>query len=117
MARKTAIAICQTIYAPIPLMTSRMPVRAIKPGGRLFSDQGDSFQLTTDHGLTVLTGSADFSLLGHLAELQASGCNRLHIDLTHCGPVSTKGRAVLNALANGENLQGTTPCNFERGLE
>ncbi|MEN8134649.1 MAG: DUF3656 domain-containing protein [Thermodesulfobacteriota bacterium] len=117
MARKTTIPICQTIYTPIPLMTSRIPLRGIKSGSRLFSDKGDSLQLTTDHGLTVLTGSADFSLLEHLTELQASGCNRLHIDLAHCGPFSVKGRAVLNALANGENLQGTTAFNFERGLE
>lgn len=111
IARKSEIKICQTIYAPIPLMISRIPLRTIKPGSSLFTDQGDSCRFNTDQGLTVLTSSEDFSLLGYLTELPLSGCDRLHIDLSHCGPFSAKGRAVSQALSDGQPLPGTTTFN------
>ncbi len=117
IARNSGMEVCQTIYGPIPLMTSRIPVRGIKPSSHLFSDQGDSFRLDTNQGLTVLNSAADFSLLGYRQDLQTSGCNRFHMDLSHCGPFSTKGKAVLHALVSGANLQGTTAFNFERGLK
>lgn len=116
MARSNEIKICQTIYAPIPLMTSRIPLRTIKPGSNLSTDQGDSFRINTDQGLTVLTSSEDFSLLGHLTELPLASCSRMHIDLAHCGPFSARGRAVLQALSDGQPLNKTTIFNYERGL-
>lgn len=117
MARNVGMEICLPIYAPIPLMTSRIPVRGIKPGSSIFSDRSDTFQLHADQGLTILANAMDFSLLGYLDELQVSWCSRFHIDLSHCGPFSAKGQDVLQAFTADRILPETTTFNFERGLE
>jgi putative protease len=117
MARKNEIKICVTIHAPLALMTSRIPAKGIKTGGHLFSGEGAKFQLNNTPGLTVLHNAADFSLLAHLDELQAVGCSRFHLDLSHCGPLSPRGRMVLQAWTDQKSLPETTAFNFARGLE
>jgi putative protease len=117
MARQNEMKICATIYAPLALMTSRIPAKGIEPDGHLFSAQGDKFRLHHAHeGLTIVNNVADFSLLAHLDELLAAGCGRYHIDLSLCGPSSARGRAVLAAWTDKKSLPDTTAFNFDRGL-
>ena len=116
LARDLGLAVNLTVYAPLPLLTSRIPLRGARPGNRFVSDQGEELRLAAELGLTVLTGARDFSLLGRLHELPDPG--RLHIDLSHCGPFSPRGQQVLQALRhNDSSLAGTTIFNLERGLE
>jgi putative protease len=107
-----------TVYGPLPLLTSRIPLRGTRPGDRIGSDQGEEFRLENDQGLTVLRSGNDFSIIDRLAGLPGANIARLHLDLSHCGPFSARGRSVFQALqTGGAPLAGTTLFNFERGLE
>jgi len=116
LSRDVGIPTSLTIHAPLPLLTSRIPLRGIKPGDRLHSDQGEELRLMNDPGLTVLASTSDFSLIDRLAELPEA--TRLHVDLSHCGPFSAHGRSVMAALrGSAPALADTTAFNFLRGLE
>jgi len=118
LARDLGGPVCLTVYGPIPLLTSRIPLKGARSGDRVNSDQGEEFRLEHDQGLTVLASGNDFSIIDRLAELPEVNGARLHVDLSGCGPFSSRGRAVLPALrVGGARLAGTTPFNFERGLE
>lgn len=118
LARDIGIPQVLTVYAPLPLLTSRIPLRGMRPGDRLHSGQDGEFRLLNDQGLTVLASGADFSLLGRLPDLAGAATARLHVDLSGRGPFSSRGRAVLQALRSGGGvLPETTAFNFDRGLE
>ncbi|NTV14742.1 MAG: U32 family peptidase [Desulfobulbaceae bacterium] len=116
LTRALGLPLNLTAYAPLELLTSRIPLRGIRPGDRLRSDQGEELRLINVQGLTVLNSSSDFSLLDQLNELPEA--TRLHVDLSHCGPFSPRGRSVLAAICRaGSPLPDTTAFNFLRGLE
>lgn len=105
-----------TVYTPLPLMLSRIPVRGVRPGALLRSEGGEGYRLGKAHGLTEVLAEQDFSLLGHLAELKKLGATRIIVDLSHCGATSAKGRQVLAALAADKPLPETILFNYRRGL-
>ncbi len=105
-----------TIYAPLPILISRIPIKGVRPGTVLRSDQSEGYRIQAAHGLTEVTAEKDFSLSGLLDQLKALGCTSMLADLSHCGAVSPKGRRVLAALAADQPLPETTPFNFSRGL-
>jgi putative protease len=63
-------------------------------------------------GLTVVRPEQDFSLVGHLGELQKMGCSRFIVDLAHLGATSAEGRRVLAAFAQDATLPGTSTFNY-----
>ncbi|HSH13401.1 MAG TPA: DUF3656 domain-containing protein, partial [Desulfurivibrionaceae bacterium] len=69
LSRELGGPITLTVYGPLPLLTSRIPVRGSRTGDRFRSDQGEEFRLEIDQGLTVLTSLNDFSIIDRLAEL------------------------------------------------
>ncbi|MFA7383494.1 MAG: peptidase U32 family protein [Desulfurivibrionaceae bacterium] len=105
-----------TVYSPLPVMLSRIPVRGVRPGSLLKAEGGEGYRVLQTHGLTEVLTEQDFSLLGHLAEFKAMGCARIIVDLSHCGAMSAKGKQVLAALAADHPLPETTPFNYLRGL-
>ncbi len=117
LARDAGLATAVTVYAPIPLITSRIPLRGIRPDSPVVSDRGEQYRVVQRGGLSVLSSETDFSLLGQLDSLQAAGCERLIVDLSHLGPFSPRGRQVLEALRRGKDLSGTTSFNFLTHLE
>jgi putative protease len=68
-------------------------------------------------GLTIVQAETDFSLLGRLDELRNMGCRSFIVDLSHIGPFSPEGKKVLEALRRGQDVPGTSPFNYERGME
>lgn len=107
-----------TVYGPVVLMTSRIPLAAAD--GDIFqtSRKSESFRLHNDHGLTVLENRLDFSLLDKLPILKGMGISRFCVDLTNCGFFSEKGQAIMQGLSTGEPLPyPTTSWNFDRGLQ
>jgi len=105
-----------TIYSPLLLLTSRIPLRGIRPGDHLHDSQGEELRLVNDPGLTVLANGSDFSLIGRLDELPEIAS--LHVDLSRCGPFSQRGHTVLTAVHGaGSAPPDTTTFNFSRGLE
>ena len=105
-----------TVYSPLPVMLSRIPVRGVRSGTVLRAEGGEGYRVFQHHDLTEVLAEQDFSLLGHLAELKSMGCGRLIADLSHCGAMSAKGKQVLAALVSDQPLPETTTFNFKRGL-
>ena len=117
LRRETGLELALTVYAPVPLITSRIPIKGVRGDSPVVSDRGEHYRVEQRSGLSVLSSETDFSLLGQLPALQALGCNRLIVDLSHLGPFSPRGRQVLDALRKGHDLAGTSPFNFLSTLE
>ena len=105
-----------TVYSPLVVMLSRIPVRGVRPGAVLRAEGGEGYRVFQHHGLTEVLAEQDFSLLGHLGALKSMGCARIIVDLSHCGAMSAKGQQVLAALAADQPLPETTGFNYQRGL-
>ncbi|MEZ4601779.1 MAG: DUF3656 domain-containing protein [Syntrophotaleaceae bacterium] len=105
------------VYGTVPLLTSRIRIRELRPGSRIESDRGEGYRLDQRNGLSVLQPETDFSLLDRLNELQSMGCGSFFIELSHIGPFSPQGKKVIEALKRGQNIPGTSPFNYERGME
>lgn len=116
-ARTTGIPAAVTVYAPVPLITSRIPVRGVRSDTPVLSDRGEAYRVEGRSGVTVLTAETDFSLLGRLRELRALGCDRFILDLSHIGPFSPSGKQVLEAMRREVDPPNTSPFNFVQGME
>ena len=114
--RPLALPLAVTVYSPMPVLLSRIPVRGVRPGSMLYSDRNEGFRVRTFHALTEIAGEHDFSLLGHVHELRGMGCGHLIVDLSHCGAASARGREVLAALDVDRRLPAALSFNYERGL-
>jgi putative protease len=110
--RETGLPLTVTAYANLPMMTSRIPLRGVKSEHPLVSDRDEAYRMDNRAGLTVIRPEQDFSLIGHLGELQQMGCSRFVVDLAHLGPASAEGRHVLAAFAQDETLPGRSSFNY-----
>jgi putative protease len=106
-----------TIYGSVPLITSRIRIGGLRTGSHVQSDRGDDYRVDQRGGLTIVQAETDFSLLGRLDELRNMGCRSFIVDLSHIGPFSPEGKKVLEALRRGQDVPGTSPFNYERGME
>ncbi|MHB1349932.1 MAG: U32 family peptidase [Desulfobulbaceae bacterium] len=116
LARPLPLPLAVTVYAPLPVLLSRIPLRGIRSGTILRSDKGEGYRILNHLGLTEVIGEEDFSLLGHVQELLTMGCSLFQVELEHCGADSAKGRQILDALKEDRPLPGTTTWNYRRGL-
>ncbi len=105
-----------TVYSPLVVMLSRIPVRGVRPGAVLRAEGGEGYRVFQHHDLTEVLAEQDFSLLGHLAELREMGCSQIIAGLSQCGAMSAKGKQVLAACAADQPLPETTTFNYRRGL-
>lgn len=117
LQRDTGVETSLTVYASVPLITSRIPLRGLRSDSPVLSDRDDAYRVTQRGGQTVVSSATDFSLLGHLPELENMGFHRFVIDLSHVGPFSVQGKQILDAIRRGGNVAGTSDFNFERGME
>ena len=102
-----------TVYSPVTLLLSRIPLKGLRSGNVLHSDKEEEYRVITDSGLTEVMNGQDFSLVGRLREM---GCARIMVDLSHCGAFSSKGGQVLAALASDQPLPDTFTFNYLQGL-
>ncbi len=116
LARDLEIPLRIIAYANLPMMISRVPLRGVKPDRPLVSDRDEGYRVDARSGLTVVRPEQDFSLSGHLAELNRLGCIDFLIDLSHCGPFSTQGQRVLTAVGRDQKLAETSSFNFTQEL-
>ncbi len=117
LARKTGLNGALTVYSPVHLITSRIPMRSQRSGNILESESSGSIRLDFSSGLTVARTGEDYSLIGHLHDLQSKGLTNQVMDLSHVGVVSKRGREILQAAARDHILENTSTFNFERGLQ
>jgi U32 family peptidase len=117
LARDAGIAPVMPVYGRIPLISSRIAIKGVRPDPPVLSDRGEAYRVESRGGLTVLSSATDFSLLGRIAELQGLGCSSFLVDLAHLDPCSPTGRKVLESYKAGRDPAGTSPFNYERGFE
>ncbi len=116
LARDPGIPLWLTVFTPVELLQSRIPIRGVNNGDLLQTATGEAFQVTTDRGLTMLAATVDFSLTGQLRAIQEWGGGNWHLDLSRCGALTERGAAVLAALREDRELPDATLFNFGRGL-
>ncbi|PLX93635.1 MAG: peptidase U32 [Desulfuromonas sp.] len=113
----TGVATTLVLYTSVPLITSRIPIPALKRGGDVQSDRNDDYRVLQRGGLSILSSATDFSLFDHLDAVRQLGCDEWIIDIAHLGPYTPEGKRVLQALRRREGLPGTSPFNFVMGME
>ncbi len=117
LRRNAGIETALTVYASVPLITSRIPIRGVRSDTPLLSDRAEAYRVQSRSGQSVLTSETDFSLLGRLKELQDLGCSRFFVELAHLGAFSAQGKKILDALRQDKETPGTSPFNYDRGME
>ncbi|KIH77803.1 peptidase U32 [Geoalkalibacter ferrihydriticus DSM 17813] len=117
LARDVGIPLTLTVHAQVPLITSRIRIKGARSDRSLVSDRGEKYSVDDRSGLTVLTSDTDFSLIGHLRELQNLGAERFLVELDQCGAFSERGKQVLAAAKDDRPLAGTSKFNYEMGME
>lgn len=110
---KTAL----TVYASVPLITSRIAIKGVRSDAPVVSDRSDAYRVNQRQGLTWLRSETDFSFLANLAELESFGCHRFIIDLSHLGPFSQRGKQVMDAAKRGSDPSEISKFNYEMGME
>lgn len=117
LRRDPGVPLNLTVHAQVPLITSRIRLKGVRSDRDLVSDRGEKYRLDERTGLTVLAAEQDFSLLGRLQELLRLGAERFVVELGHCGAFSPRGKQVLAAAKSDRPLTGTSPFNFDLGME
>ena len=112
LSRETGLPLAVTVYGNLPMMISRIPLSGVKADRPVVSDRGEAYRVDNRTGLTIVRPEQDFSLLGHLDELQQMGCRRFIIDLSHLGLSSPACAEVLSAFRRNERLPKTSTFNF-----
>lgn len=117
LSRDAGVAALITVYASVPLLTSRIPLKHLRSDTPVLSDRSEAYRVQNRDGLSQLRPEVDFSLLGQSDELARLGLERRLIDLSHLGPFSPAGKKVLDAYRRGSDVAGTSPFNFLQGME
>lgn len=106
-----------TVYASVPLITSRIAIKGVRSDAPVVSDRSDAYRVNQRQGLTWLRSETDFSFLANLPELENFGCHRFIIDLSHVGPFSQRGKQVLDASRRNNDPPDISKFNYEMGME
>jgi collagenase-like PrtC family protease len=114
--RPLTIPLALTVYSPVTLLLSRIPIKGLRSGNVLHSDNDEIYRIFTDTGLTEVMHGRDFSLLGYLQEIKEIGCARIIVDLSQCSTGSSKGQKILATLASDQPLPDTFTFNYLQGL-
>jgi U32 family peptidase len=105
-----------TIFSPVELFSSRVPVPAQRKKVTLENDRGELLSLEDNRGLTITSAQRPFSLMGRIRQLRKMGCRSFGIDLRGVGFLTGEGQEIRQAFYEDRMLPGTTLFNFERGL-
>lgn len=110
--RQTGLLLTVTVYANLPMMVSRIPLRGVKPDKPVVSDRGEAYRVDDRAGLTTVRPEQDFSLIGYLDELHSLGCHRFVVDLSHLGSASKESREIFSAWQRDQKISGTSTFNY-----
>ncbi|MFZ5775508.1 MAG: peptidase U32 family protein [Thermodesulfobacteriota bacterium] len=113
--RDLGIPLELTVYGPVTVLLSRIPMR-VPRASLLRTDSGAEVRMLSDRHITELVGEQDFSLLGQRRDFARWGLAGEVLELGHCGIGTRRGQEVLAAWREDQSLPGTVAFNFERGL-
>jgi putative protease len=102
------------LYAPVPVITSRITIRGVKSDMPLLSDRGEGYRVHHRDGLSHVTAERRFSITQYRQALREAGCRSFLADLTADSPREW-GR-ILDACRRGAPIEGTSEFNFSAGL-
>lgn len=102
------------LFAPVPVITSKIVIKGVRGDSPLVSDRGDAYTVTHRDGLTTVTAERRFSLTGSRRRLHDLGCASFVADLS--SEHGEARRRVLDACIRGSVLEGTSEFNFDIGL-
>ncbi len=117
LSRQLPVPAALTVYASVPLLTSRVKIKGVRSDAPVVSDRGDAFRVQLRQGLTWLGSETDFSFIANMRELESFGCHNFIVDLSHLGPFSPQGKQLLDAVKRGQDPAGTSKFNYLTGLE
>ncbi len=104
------------LFSPIPVLTSRIPLRGIKPGSEVESDKGEVFRVFSRDGLTTVVACEDFSICAEVEQLKQNGATGFLLDFSRCGATSKRGQEVLQGYKEKRDAEKSIPLNYFRGL-
>ncbi len=117
LGHRLPVPVSLSVYGRVPLLTSRIRVRALRPDADVVSDRGDRYRMQQRQGLSWLYSETPFSFIAQMRELAAAGCQGFVLDLTPHSATSPQGRQVLDALRQGVDPPGCSKFNLETELE
>jgi len=117
LSRELPLPTALTVYASVPLITSRIAIKNVRSDHPVLSDRDDAYRVRQRQGVTWVSSETDFSFIANMNELESFGCHNFVIDLSHLGPFSQRGKLVLDALRRGTDPASTSKFNYEMGME
>jgi putative protease len=102
------------VYGGVPAMTTRVAIKGVKGDAPLVSDRGEEYEVAVRGDLTTITPAVRFSITHFRTRLQEAGCGSFVVDLSQAN--REQWRPILDALARGEGIPGTSEFNFVMGL-
>jgi putative protease len=102
------------LYAPVPVITSKIAIKEIKGEAPLASDRGDLYTVKVKDHLTVVTAHTPLALTQYRNELRQMGCGNYLLDLSHLQPEERE--RALEAYRKTLGVQGASEFNFTAGL-
>lgn len=102
------------VYAPLPVMTTKIRIKDVHSNIPLHSDRGEAYSVTARDGLQTITAATPFSLTARHNELRGKGCGSFLIDLRQA-PRETWSE-IIGAFKTGRAIPGTTEFNYTTEL-
>jgi len=114
LAANVAIERRMIVYAPLPVMTTKIRIKDVHSNVPLHSDRGEAYTVTSRDGLQTISAATPFALTARHNELRARGCGSFLIDLRQA-PRESWGE-IISAFKSGRALSGTTEFNYPTEL-
>jgi putative protease len=102
------------VYAPLPVMTTKIRIKDVHSNIPLHSDRGEAYSVTTRDGLQTITAATPFSLTTRHNELRGKGCGSYLIDLRQAPREAWNN--IIGAFRGGREIAGTTEFNYPAEL-
>ena len=102
------------LYAPVPVITSRIGIKSVRDDSPVQSDRGEGYKVTQKDGLTVITAAKRLSLVRQKNRLIEMGSRTFIVDLSEHN--REEKERILEAVKHGAELPGTSEFNFTSGL-
>jgi putative protease len=98
------------VYAPLPVMTTKIRLKDVHSNIPLHSDRGEAYSVSTRDGLHTISAAAPFCLTARHNELKQHGCCEFLIDLRQSPRESWN--EIISAFKTGREISGTTEFNY-----
>jgi putative protease len=102
------------VYAPLPVMTTKIRIKEVHSNIPLHSDRGEAYTVSTRDGLQTISAVTPFSLTARHNELRSRGCGSFLIDLRQAP--RDAWTEIIAAFKSGREIPGTTEFNYAAEL-